>query len=505
MQADGNLYRKQIVARFLMAGCVCAPAYFVWNCVRALSARCPFWYEGVVLGFINNIRLGRLYQLDALHSEPYSVLTHTPLSYLLDYAVYSVFPGYRPLRVVNILLTVCCALLVANLSRLENRDRGMASWFAAGIFLVCTPVFFWSQVARCPDALACLFSLAALTALVGMPFSLRRELTIGVFLALAILSKQTAAVVLAPALFGYDWFVTRDRSRIFWRFLFCGALLLPVFIYLQWSTHGGFFQNVIGGNLVRATAFWWLMTMSKLKGFCLLCLVVTLLGGFQRSATFIWFVTSLAFGLLGVAKLGADMMYFFDTSAALAVLVAGAVIRLPGLRRPLLAGAAVALAVLAMCWNDRTWLVKTGDEGYQSMIEWLSSNASGKGEILSNDAGIPLALGQNPVMDDPFIFAEWAKRGVWNDDALVTGVRSGKYAAVIMGSTDLAYSPALQAEIASRYKLAKVFHSTIPEPKYIYLPSAALPAADIQLEPLSLSPANNRSLSCCVPTHPRAN
>jgi 4-amino-4-deoxy-L-arabinose transferase-like glycosyltransferase len=106
---------------------------------------------------MNNIRLGRLYQLDALHSEPYSVLTHTPLSYFLDYGVHSAFPAFWSLRLVNIVLTVCCALLVANLSRLENHHRGIANGFAASLFLVSTPVFFWSQVARCADALACFF------------------------------------------------------------------------------------------------------------------------------------------------------------------------------------------------------------------------------------------------------------------------------------------------------------------------------------------------------------
>jgi hypothetical protein len=505
-QEAGDLHRKQVVAPFLLAACVCSLGYFVWNCVRALSVKGPIWYEGPVLGFLNTIRLGRLYQLEALHSEPYSVLTHTPFAYLLDYGVYSVFPAYWSLRLVNILLTVGCALLVANLSRLENRDRGITNWFAEAVFLVCTPVFFWSQVARCVDALACLSSLAVLTVLVGMTSSLRRELAIGAFWALAVLSKQTAAVVLAPVLFGYDWFVTRERSRIFWRFLFCGAVLLPVLIYLQWSTHGGFFQNVVMGNLVEANAGWWLMVMLRLKGFWLMCGAVTLLGGVRKSATSIWFVTSLAFGLLGVSKVGADIMYFFDASAALAVLAAGVVIRLPQLRRPMLARAALTLGILAMCWNDRNWLVKSGDKDYRDMIAWLSSNASGKGQILSVDAGIPLALGQNPVFDDPFIFAEWAKRGAWSDEPLLAGIRAGKYSAIIMApGNDFAWSPAVNAEIASRYTFAKAFHSLRPVGKYIYVPLAAVAAKDTRLEPSSLSLDEKRGSSCCRPASPRPN
>ncbi|MGD0295458.1 MAG: hypothetical protein ABSB30_16550 [Terracidiphilus sp.] len=492
------MHRKQIVTFFLLAASSGLFAFFVLNCVRALLVKGPIWYEGPVLGFINTIRLGRLYQLDALHTQPYSVLTHTPLSYLLDYAIYSVIPALWPLRLLNIVLTLCCALLVAKLARFENPDHRVAGWFAASLFLVCTPVFFWSQVARCTDALACLFSLLAITALVTLPSSFRREVAVGVFWALAVLSKQTAAVVLAPALFGYDFFLTRDRSRIYWRFLFCGAVLLPIFIYLQWSTHGGFSQNVIAGNLVRATAAWWLMVTLRLKSFWLLILVVALLGGLRKSATSIWFVTSLAFGLYAVAKRGADMMYFFDTSAALAIMAAGIVISLPQMRRPLLKGAALAITILAMSINDLQWLVSSaGDEDYSRMIAWLSSHASPNGQILSDDAGISLALGQNPVSDDPFILAEWSARGVWRNDALMDGIRAGKYSAVVVSDSNLLWFPAERNEVAKGYTLVKVFRSVDPGPKCIYVPNAVM-AAGTQLEPLVLSPADKQNLPCNI-------
>lgn len=490
--------RKQIVTFFLLAASAGLFAFFVLNCVRALLVKGPIWYEGPVLGFINTIRLGRLYQLDALHTQPYSVLTHTPLSYLLDYAIYTAVPAMWPLRLFNMVLTLCCALLVAKLARFENPDHRVAGWFAASLFLVCTPVFFWSQVVRCTDALACLFSLMAITALVTLPSSFRREVAVGVFWALAVLSKQTAAVVLAPALFGYDFFLTRDRSRIYWRFLFCGAVLLPIFIYLQWSTHGGFSQNVIAGNLVQATAAWWLIVVLRLKSFWLLILVAALLGGLRKSAICIWLVTSLAFGLLAVTKRGADMMYFFDTSAALAIMAAGVVARLPEMRLHWLKGAALLIAILAMAISDRRWLVSSaGDEDYSRMIAWLSSHASPNGQILSDDAGISLALGQNPVSDDPFVLAEWAAHGVWSDDALTAGIRAGKYSAVVVGNRDLLWFPAELNEIAKEYTPVKVFRSTTPGPMCIYVPNAALTAGN-QLEPLVLSPGDKQRLPCYI-------
>jgi hypothetical protein len=296
-----------------------------------------------------------------------------------------------------------------------------------------------------------------------MSSSLRRELAIGVFWALAVRSKQTAVVVLAPVLAGYDVFLTRDRSRMLWRFLFCGVILLPVFFYLQVTTHGGFLQNIIGGNLIRTTFAWWLMVAARVKSFWLLCLVVVLLGGFRKSATTIWFVASLAFGLPVIAKRGADMMYFFDTTAALAVLATGVVIRLPRIRRPLLAAAALAMAILQMTWNDRHWLVRTeSTANYPSMMSWLSSYVSGKGPIISDDAAIPVALGQSPIWDDPFVLTEWARLGAWSDDALVAGVQKGKYAAVVVSAGDLLWPPDLRAEIGRCYTFVKVFPSTAP-------------------------------------------
>jgi hypothetical protein len=293
-QVAADLRHEKIVAGLLLTVSSCLAALFAWNSVRTLSTEGPFWFEGVVLGFMNTMRLGRLYQLDALQSEPYSVLTHTPLSYLLGYGAYSLFPGYASLRLVNIVLTVCCALLVVNLSRLENPQgatgrRGTAHWLAAGAFLVSPSVFFWSQVTRSADTLACLFSLAAITSLVGLPSSLRRELAIGGFWALAVLSKQSSAIVLAPVLLGYDFFVTRERPSVWrlvvWRLLFCGAVLLPVLGYLQWSSGGGFLNNVIGGNLVDASMQWWLVIASKIKDWWGMCLIVVALGGLRRSAT----------------------------------------------------------------------------------------------------------------------------------------------------------------------------------------------------------------------------
>jgi len=240
------------------------------------------------------------------------------------------------------------------------------------------------------------------------------------------------------------------------------------------------------------------MTTLRLKSFWLLILVVALLGGLRKSATCIWFVTSLTFGLLAVAKRGADIMYFFDTSAALAVMAAGVVTGLPQMRRFWLKGAAFVIAILAMSITDCHWLASSaGDEDYRRMIAWLSSYSSPKGQILSDDAGISLALGQNPVSDDPFILAEWAALGTWSDDAFMARIRTGQYSAIVVGRSDTLWFPAERDEIAKAYTLVRVFRSTFPNPKCIYVPNAEV-AAGTPFEPLILSPEDRKSLPCNI-------
>ncbi len=324
---------------------------FVAGTIRALYARGPIWFEGPVLGFLYNLHTGRIYQMDALHAAPYSVLTHPPLSYMLDYAVNSIFPDVRSLRVVNIVLTMGCAALVGKLTSLETGNRVMAPLFGACIFLGSIPIFFWSQVARCPDSLSCLFSLGVLTALTKMRKSIHREVVVGIFLALAVLSKQTALVVLTPTLIAQSVYFERNWRSGLGRFLVAAAIVVPVFVLLQWTSHGGFYENVVGGNLVRMSFAWWLSIMLRMRGFWLFCLGVLLLGGIRKSVVSTWFLSSLAFGLFAAAKRGSDTMYFFDTSAALAILAATLVASRPELTRVVVAAALVP-GILAMLVYD---------------------------------------------------------------------------------------------------------------------------------------------------------
>jgi hypothetical protein len=211
--------------------------------------------------------------------------------------------------------------------------------------------------------------------------------------------------------------------------------------------------------------------------------------------------------MLGIAKRGAGVEEIVDVRAALVVLAAGVAVRASQRPRGALALGAILLGILAMCWSDRIRLGSAaGDKDYAGMIAWLSSHAAGKGRVLSDDAGIPVALGQNPVMDDPFVFAEWAKRGTWSDDAIVAALRDGKYAAVVVSSIDHFWSSAMRRAIADNYALVRVFSATAPLPRCIYMRAAALePGAGAKLEPYVPTADERQSLQCYPPERARPN
>ena len=440
------------------------------------------------------IHIGRLYQSSALHSAPYSVLTHTPLSYLLDYPVYSFAPDLRSLRLVTIILTLLCAALVGVLVHFESNNR-LAAAFAACLFLVCSPVFFWSQVARCTDPLACLFSLFTLLALVAMRASILRELVIGILLALAVLSKQTTLVVLTPVLVAHGLMIERSYRAVLQRLVFCAAILIPVFLYLQQVSHGGFVKNIIGGNLVRMDFAWWQMINAnnvRMVGFTLFAFGVLYAGRIRKSPVFFWLLLSLTFALLATVKRGADTNYYFDTSAALAIMAATSMASLSKRRRVILT-AALLPGILGMVWVDvdRTLAISaTASRDYGEMIAWLRQHQTGKSPIvLSYNADVSIALGEEPVWDDPFIFTEWAQTGHWSDDAIAAEIQRGGYSAIVTSAPTVLFSHHLRFEIAKSYTLVKVFQYTLPFESCIYMPNDVIATGQARSEfPQSAGP-----------------
>ncbi len=479
MVADDGTTKKRGQGTAVMVGvmalALASLIVFGAGAVRAVLTPGPIWFEGPVVGFMDSIRAGRLYQATALQAPPYSILTHTPLTYFLDYGIYSHEADIRLLRLVNIVATLGCAALVGLIIRLQARARKLAGWlaisFGVGLFLSCTPVFFWSQVARSADAFACLFSMASLAVLLGARPSPVREAAVGTLLALAILSKQSELAVLTPVLFAYAIFWERRFAGVLRQIAFAIAVLLPVCVWLQWRTHGGFYSNVIDGNAVRMQFAWWAMINERLLDWWLFAAGAVLAGALRKSPITVWCLVAVAFGVVGTAKRGADTMYYFDASAALAILAGTSLARFREPARFVMAGLLLPGTVL-MLRQDLSRMQSISDASsrdYARLMIWLKPHA-GRQNILSDDAAIPVALGEMPVWDDPFVFSEWAARGRWSDATIVAAIQRQQYAVIVVTDPNLLWTPSLRRAITQNYRLAVVFPEVMPAPRCVYVP-----------------------------------
>ena len=449
----------------LLAVCV-----FILFSIRSLRVSAPIWVEGPVIGAMEAIRAGRLYQMAALKTPPYSVLTHPPIAYYLGYLCYAARPAYWPLRLLNMAATAGCALLILKLVRAETQDRLIAPQFAASCFLVCTPVLVWSQVARSVDSLACLFSLCALLAATRLEEGWRRNMAIALFFALAVLSKQTALAVLGPTLAFYEVFTRRRPGRVLWWAAGGLCILVPVVAWFQWRSGGGFLVNVVSGNLVRMTGYQWLLVNRLLILFWLFVAAVLIVGRWGRSIAYSWFAFSCLFGLATVSKKGSGTMYFFDSAAAIGILAGFALARALGKRRPL-SVAVLCAALLLETSGVVTWRYLNGArcEGeYHRMLAFLRAHEPPKGQILSEDAGVAVQLGLTPLWDDPFVLNELSLKGRWDDSRLAAGLHRREYFAVVLRDMDL-WPASMRAELMQQYWPAAVYE-VAPSSYSVYLP-----------------------------------
>jgi len=422
--------RIHLVSAPLIAAALAAllTVAFWMMCHRSIVTNAPTWVDGPVLDILESFRSGRVYQPAGLRMTPYTVLTHTPLSYVVDYAFYKFWPGFAALRLVNILATLACAGLIFTWVKIRTGTVS-AAIFAASAFVLLPPVFKWSQTTRSPDAFCCLFSLAALIAL-DCYCGRYRDLLVALFVTAAVLSKQTALFVLCPTLLAATYWKERSlRTALRWSSL--AAILLAIFLAaMLGATHGGFWTNVVDGN--KGCSFSWdQFILVTLRHLCFFWLVVLAAWRFSREARYttahFWAIFAIAFGLASCAKLGSDTMYFFDASAAVAML-AGL-----GLHNASPKRCAVLLCSLIPClvvFDLR--IAKTAGprvtDGYHAMLTDLEPYPT----VLSDEASIAIQMRRPWYWGDPLVLNALAKQGKWDSTGIEEGIAQQRYAAIVI-------------------------------------------------------------------------
>jgi hypothetical protein len=335
---------------------------------------------------------------------------YPPLAYVVEAVGASLGP-FTALRIVNVAVLVAVAALVAS----RARSAPVVAVALGASFLALFPVAAWGSGARV-DPLAVAFTAFAVVIASSDP---RRAALAGLFAALAIAAKPTAAVPLGVVLAYLLW---RER-RVALRFgaaLVVASLAVLVLVLTRFDAAG------LWKHLVVDNAFPYDVQNPVL----LAVLGLLLMGSFVVFAFLVSDGRMRAYliGALGVVALagheGATINYLFDLAAASCLALAPMAVSRSGRAAALFAAQLIGTLVLAT--------IGPLAPPSQAVLAARAAAASSlpSGPIYAEDSGPLVAAGIEPVIDDPYQWARLVALGMRVDE-VTPRVRSGGFAAVV--------------------------------------------------------------------------
>jgi Glycosyltransferase family 87 len=359
-------------------------------------------------------------------------------------------------------LSIAGTLFVAGAIAWRARPAGpLVAGTLALAWLGSVPVLQWGSALK-PDLVALAFTVAAVMALDRAG---PRHTLAGALIGVAAMAKPTA---LLPAL-AMLVFVGRRDPLAAARAAASGTVAALAVAFVTHGPEGGALTHVIDWNALP----WRLELALPLALLALIVLAVPIATvALTRPSTTI--VTAYAAGAVGVLLLGgregATINYFLDLSAAIALALAGrAPLLASSVRYPLAAFAQAAVAVLLL---NPFGVVpgRAAGAGAWGDPARIDAVVAIEGTLLVEDAGLLVAVGRQPLVDDLFL---WSRNRSREDagqlsfpegDALIAAVRAGRFDGVV-SEADLAtldvvggferqrWHPDLVAAVLERYTL----------------------------------------------------
>lgn len=335
---------------------------------------------------------------------------YPPLAYVIEALGASLGP-FTALRIANIVALCGVAALVA------WRARSTPPIAAAlGLsFLALFPVASWGSGARV-DPIAVAFTAFAIVTASPDP---RRAALAGLFAALAIAAKPTAAVPLAFVLVYLLW---RERhvALRFGATLVAASLAVLVLVLIRFDAAG------LWKHLVLYNSFPYDIRNPVL----LVVLGLVLIGSFVVFAGLAadgrmraYLIGALAVVALGGHE-GATINYLLDLAAASCLALAPTVATRSGRAPALFAAQLIGTLILSTIGP----FAPPAQDILASRTHAASSLPAGP--IYAEDSGPLIAAGIEPIIDDSYVWARLVALGVRVDD-VTPRVRSGGFAAVV--------------------------------------------------------------------------
>lgn len=390
-------------------------------------------------------------QIVARGGDPYAVepagtfvgAIYPPLAYVVAALGGSLGP-FTALRIANVVALCAVAALVA----WRARAKPLVAVALGASFLALFPVAAWGSGARV-DPMAVAFTGFAVVTASSDP---RRAALAGLFAALAVAAKLTAAVPLAVV---FAYFLWRERP-VALRFGVAAAvasLAVLVVVLTRFGAAG------LWKHLVVYNAFPYDVRNPVL----LVILGLVLLGSFVVFAGLVADGRMRAYLLGGLAVValggheGATINYLLDLAAASCLALAPLIATRSGRAPALFAAQLVATLFLST--------VGPFAPPAQAVLAARTEAARTlpAGPIYAEDSGPLIAAGIEPIIDDPYQWARMVALGMRVDE-VTPRVRSGGFAAVVADVpldklADAAYFeqqrwPAeLTAAVLERYRL----------------------------------------------------
>lgn len=390
-------------------------------------------------------------QIVARGGDPYAVepagtfvgAIYPPLAYVVAALGGSLGP-FTALRIANVVALCAVAALVA----WRARAKPLVAVALGASFLALFPVAAWGSGARV-DPMAVAFTGFAVVTASSDP---RRAALAGLFAALAVAAKLTAAVPLAVV---FAYFLWRERP-VALRFGVAAAvasLAVLVVVLTRFDAAG------LWKHLVLYNAFPYDVRNPVL----LVILGLVLLGSFVVFAGLVADGRMRAYLLGGLAVValggheGATINYLLDLAAASCLALAPLIATRSGRAPALFAAQLVATLFLST--------VGPFAPPAQAVLAARTEAARTlpAGPIYAEDSGPLIAAGIEPIIDDPYQWARMVALGMRVDE-VTPRVRSGGFAAVVADVpldklADAAYFeqqrwPAeLTAAVLERYRL----------------------------------------------------
>jgi hypothetical protein len=415
---------------------------------QALSHPYPLDYgEAPLVDQAMRLAAGQNIYRPDISSPPYTISNYPPLYVLSLVPFVKVFgPNFLAGRIISSLCSLASGTFLALIVYALTTDRTAA--IVTGLLFVAIPyVVHWSPLLRI-DMLALACSTGGLYLLARWPTARWSTVASALLLVAAIYTRQSYA--LAAPLAAFVWLATHDWRRAIGLAALVGGLALVLFFALNVLTQGGFFFNVVTANVNEfeiQRLEWNLRQFRDAAPVLLLFGSVSLVlapGRMRSWPLMVPYLIGGALSSLTIGKIGSNVNYFLELSAALSLAV-GTLVAWSGRPRGwgleqrawLRAGLLILLALQTVRLMQTTvdeYFEPLGSRlGFREELRKLEGIvADVEGSVLADEYMGLVTLQGRPLYIQPFEVTQLAGAGLWDQTSLVEDIREKEFPLILI-------------------------------------------------------------------------